>query len=610
MAQIQIMSSSLANKIAAGEVVERPASVVKELVENSIDAQSTKIDIYLEESGIQSIKIIDNGNGMDDKDAILAFERHATSKLLNEQDLFRIMSLGFRGEALPSIASVSDVHLVTSKGDVGTYVNFRGGKLVKKELSHARRGTEITVNSLFFNTPARLKYLKAVNTELSYTIDFINKIALSHPQIAFKLVNNNRALLQTNGNNNLINVLSSLYGVDIAKKIKVIDYEDPYFKFKLHYSEPEINRTTRNYITLIVNDRMVKNNELTKAILEGYETYLPINRYPVVVLNLTVDPLLVDVNVHPAKLEIRLSNLEHLKTVITDIIHKKLKELLYVPKVIFNTPEVKEEVVENQQEFDFLKLDIKEEKSEYSHSFKNELNAKPNDVNRPLYYQENSFKKEVYTNNEADPIPINETDPIVEIKQKIPKLYYIGQLAGTYLLAQNNDGLYLIDQHAAQERVNYEYYLKKFSQRTNEVYDLLIPLTFEFSLNEAINIEENINNLLHINLNVEKFGLNSFIVTQVPNWFKKGNEKMIIEDIFSYVLANKKVDNSILFNDLAITLSCKRSIKANHYINEFEVKQLLFDLEQCDNPYTCPHGRPVIIHMSIAEIEHLFKRTL
>lgn len=577
LGKIQVMDHNLANKIAAGEVIERPSSVVKELVENAIDAQATKIDIILEKSGITSISVIDNGLGMDRSDALLAFSRHATSKLLSEQDLFRIMTLGFRGEALPSIASVSDITLNTYNGaETGTMIHLRGGKLIEQGIAPSRKGTDVHVKSLFFNTPARLKYLKGENTELSYTIDFINKIAISNPHIAFKLTNNNRVLLETYGNNNIIHILASIYGVDIAKKIKEIDYKDEQVDLKIFFSEPDVNRTTKNYITIIVNKRMIRNYELVNAVLDGYETYLPIKRYPIVVLDVSVDPLLVDVNVHPAKLEVRLSNQEHIKTIITGLIQKKLKELLYVPKISFKESKPLE-VYETQQSFDFIES-ISEE------------------IPEPVKLQKVQ---------ELTTLPIEE-----KVEKKLPRLEYIGQLKGTYLLAQNEEGLYMIDQHAAEERVNYEFYLKQFSQTINEYYELLVPLTFEFSSNEALLIEENMHLLQDMKIEIEKFGFNSFIVHKIPNFFNRGSEKEILDTIFSYLIQNKKIDNKTLFNDLAQKLSCKRSIKANHYINSNEIITLLRRLEECENPFTCPHGRPVIVQLTFNEIERLFKRTM
>ncbi|ERJ13665.1 DNA mismatch repair endonuclease MutL [Haloplasma contractile] len=625
MAKIQIMKESLANKIAAGEVVERPASVVKELIENAIDANATKIDIHLTESGLKQIKVIDNGDGMDKEDCMLAFSRHATSKLLDERDLFRIHTLGFRGEALPSIASVSDVHITTSNGnEAGTYINIKGGNIIAKKQSHARKGTEIQVNSLFYNTPARLKHLKTIHTELSYITDFANKMAMSHPYIAFRLYNDQRLLLQTNGNNNLLNVLAAIYGINVVKKIHKLEYSDEVLSLKLYISEPDMNRASRNYVTSIINNRVIKNYAIVKAVNEGYHTYLPQHRYPIVVLDMKIDPLLVDVNVHPAKLDVRLSNEAHIKSVITDLINKKLKELMYIPKITIPNKKALEEDKGYVQDKLFQQSvthqrDIGNQDSDTQDSI-SELNAF--DQKNANSYREledstknfkdsiseqsnhNDYSESTYTETEADSTP-KET---VTNKKRLPNLDYIGQLGGTYLIAQNEEGLFLIDQHAAQERINYEFYLSQLSKTINEFYDLLVPITLEFTMNESLIIEERADVLREIGIKFEKFGIKSFIVTRLPNWFGKADEKYLLDTIFDHILREKKLTYKQLFEELAITLSCKRSIKANHYINEYEVKKLLHDLETCDNPYTCPHGRPVVINMSYSDIEKLFKR--
>jgi DNA mismatch repair protein MutL len=607
MGKIQVMSTTLANKIAAGEVVERPSSVVKELVENAIDAKATKIDIILEEAGLTSIRIVDNGSGMDPEDALMAFKRHATSKLLDELELFRIHTLGFRGEALPSIASVSDVHLTTSTGDeAGIYIHIRGGIDIEQKPSHAKKGTEIMVNNLFYNTPARLKYLKSYNTELGYTIDFINKIALSHSHIAFKLINDQKVLLQTSGNHQILAIIGSIYGLEVAKKMKQASYEDESCRLKLYFSEPEIYRSSRNYVTIVVNDRVVKNYDLVKAIVEGYEAYLPVNKYPIVVCEFTIDPFLIDVNVHPAKLEIRFANNDHIKSIMTNLIRQELKNMLYIPRVSLREDLSRQELTQKevQQEIDFIHPDacVAEEVEPFVKEpipFMQDKKPLFKKTDQPAVHQPNvlPLPEETFIQKELEP-------------KKLPKLFYIGQLKGTYLIAQNSDGLYLIDQHAAQERINYEFYLKQLSEKTQESYDLLVPVTFDFSLNESLIIEENLCLLDGLPIQIEKFGLSSFIVTRVPNWFKKNNDKENLDLVFKCLLEQKRVNNQTLFNELAITLSCKRSIKANHFINELEVGQLLTDLERCHSPYTCPHGRPVMIHFTFGEIEHLFKRTV
>lgn len=609
MAKIKIMDPNLANKIAAGEVVERPYSVVKELVENALDAGSTKLDVILEDAGLRSIKIIDNGSGMDAEDAFMAFNRHATSKLLNESELFRIHTLGFRGEALPSIASVSDVTLTTSTGDeAGTFIHIRGGQLVDKKLSHARKGTEICVNSLFYNTPARLKYLKAINTELGYSIDYLNKMAISHPHIAFRFVHDGRVLLQTNGNNQVLQIVSSIYGLDVAKKMNQADYKDSLVQVNLYFSEPEVYRTSRHYITLVVNNRVIKNSDLVKAIIEGYEGYLPISRYPIVVVDIKIDSLLIDVNVHPAKLEIRFSNNDQIKTILTDLIRKQLKAKRFIPKVSMKEPEKRFnpfQVSEEQQTFDF-----KEPNHEKNDAIKRVLNQVEESKDEMEFTIPLDTIEEPIEIIEKRTEPSNQQESYDELKEEVPKLYYIGQLRGTFLLAQNDQGLYLIDQHAAEERINYEYYLTKFSQDNKEIYELLVPQTFEFSLNEAMMIEDQLDVFKNLHIEIEKFGLKSFIVTKIPNWFLKNNDQENLELIFKSILEQKNVTNQVLFNELAVTLSCKRSIKANHYINANEVQTLLDRLVTCENPYRCPHGRPVIVQISFEEIEYMFKRTV
>lgn len=607
MATIKIMSTMLANKIAAGEVVERPASVVKELIENAIDAGANKIDIYLEEAGLKMIKIIDNGSGMDREDALLAFSRHATSKLLDESDLFRIHTLGFRGEALPSIASVSDMTLLTSTGNEGTLVHYRGGKLVEESYAKSRKGTEVTVQNLFFNTPARLKYLKSINTELGYTSDYVNKFALANPHIAFKFVSDGRTLLQSSGSGDVLSIIGTIYGLDVAKKMHRATYQDQLLNLNLYFAEPEIYRTSRNYITLMVNQRVVKNYELTRAVIEGYEGYLPISRYPVVVIDLKVDPLLVDVNVHPAKLEVRFSNLEYIQSVITDLIKKQLKEIQVIPKVSLREHLRVEKPFVEQQQFTLI------DQQNVDELFQKEDNLAIEEKTLPAVIAET---KPIYEVKQEEVIlPVQEETPQVQsntaqevIEQVLPRLYYIGQLGGTYLLTQNEFGLYIVDQHAAEERVNFEYYLDQLTKDTTEVYELLIPLTFEFSLNEALIIEKHMDQFSSLKIKIEKFGLKSFIVTEVPNWLNQEQVQHNLEYLFKQVLQDKPLSKEALFHDLAATLSCKRSIKANHYIDEREVNALLAKLVRCRDPYRCPHGRPVIIHISYQEIEQMFKR--
>lgn len=625
MPKIKVMPPNLANKIAAGEVVERPASVVKELVENAIDAGATKIDVYLEEAGIRSIRVLDNGSGMSPEDAVLAFERHATSKIENERDLFRIETLGFRGEALPSIASVSDLVLQTSEGrEAGVLIHFRGGKKVSEERTHARKGTEVHVRHLFFNTPARLKYLKSINTELGYSVDFMNKIALSHPNIAFRLIHGDRVLLQTSGNGDIRQILASIYGLDVAKKIHEGSYEDQFMTIKVYLAEPEVYRTTRNYMTLMVNHRVVQNRDLIRAIADGYEAYLPIGKFPIAVVAITIDPLLIDVNVHPAKLDIRFSNHEQIRTILTDLVRKTLKEMRSIPAIQVREHR-KEKNLTTQQAFHFIASDPLEEPFltvPASDSFIPNVIASENtnyndtpDVPHHSLVKADEREKGDGQRDVWEDSPVYRWEEESETKRQtiaevLPKLYYIGQLGGTYLLAQNDEGLYLIDQHAAEERINYEYYLAQLTQNKNEYYELLVPETFEFSLNEALIIEKHLDTFRQFNIGIEKFGMNAFMVTKVPNWFNHDQHREYLDVIFQSLLEGRETTMEALFSKIAANLSCKRSIKANWYISDHEVQTLLDRLSQCQNPYRCPHGRPVVIHLSYHEIERLFKRTV
>lgn len=326
------LTDALSNKIAAGEVVERPASVVKELVENAIDAGSTVIDILVEEAGLNKITIIDNGSGIEEEDVATAFLRHATSKIKNEADLFRVHTLGFRGEALPSIASVSHLAMETSTGETkGTSISLEGGKIIEQKSGHARKGTQIEVSQLFFNTPARLKYLKSLPTELGNITDILNRLALAHPDISFRFSHNGKPLLQTNGNGDLRQVIAAIYGISIAKKSIPVKAESLDFKISGYAVLPEVNRSNRNYISTIINGRFIKNFALVKAIQEGYHTLLPIGRFPIIVLQIEMDPIIVDVNVHPAKLEVRLSKEKELGQLISQMIKEAFHKLQLIP---------------------------------------------------------------------------------------------------------------------------------------------------------------------------------------------------------------------------------------------------------------------------------------
>ncbi|ANB56315.1 DNA mismatch repair MutL family protein [Anoxybacillus sp. B7M1] len=615
MGKIRKLDDHLSNKIAAGEVVERPASVVKELVENALDANSTVIEIDLEEAGLAKIRLIDNGDGMEEEDCLLAFERHATSKIKDEHDLFRIRTLGFRGEALPSIASVSEVEMKTSTGNgPGTLIMLKGGQLVKHERTNSRKGTEITVSHLFFNTPARLKYMKTIHTELGHITDIVNRLALAHPDVSFRLRHHDKQLLYTSGNGDVRHVLAAIYGMDIAKKMISIQAESLDFTVKGYISLPEVTRASRNYISLIVNGRYVRNIPLMKAIESGYHTLLPIGRYPIVLLAIEMDPMLVDVNVHPAKLEVRFSKEAELNQLVESAIRQAFQSRTLIPEVIVKRPEkprneqasfVFQHTVDKTAEAPAETIGQEETRREWS-TVREE--APSIERSKAAWIEENQRDIEKPMESAADmPVEGSVKEQSVE---RIPPLYPIGQLHGTYILAQNENGLYLIDQHAAQERIKYEYFREKVAHVTNEVQTLLVPLTLQYAANEYVLIEAHREELASCGIFLEPFGHHTFIVREHPAWFPEGKETEIIEEMIQQVLAMKKVDLKQLREEAAILMSCKQSIKANQHLRDEEMFALLESLRKTTDPFTCPHGRPIMIHFSTYELEKMFKRVM
>ncbi|CAM3428518.1 DNA mismatch repair endonuclease MutL [Aeromicrobium ponti] len=634
MGKIIQLDDSLSNKIAAGEVVERPASVVKELMENSIDAGSTIIEIEVEEAGLAKIRIIDNGDGIEEDDVLNAFHRHATSKIKDENDLFRIRTLGFRGEALPSIASVSRIEMKTSTGESGTRLVTEGGKVEVVEKAPGRKGTDLTVTDLFFNTPARLKYMKTIHTELGNITDVVNRLALAHPEVAIRLIHNDRKLLQTNGNGDVRQVLAAIYGLNIVKKMVPIEASSLDFKINGYAALPEITRASRNYISTMINGRFIKNYSLAKAIQEGYHTLLPIGRYPIVLLNIEMDPLLVDVNVHPSKMEVRLSKEHELNELVSGALKAAFKKEELIPSGFTQPKSMKPKSEQTALELDHLPE--KEERPDPVHSYVRE--------NREEIVQDSprSFSAETVV---SDPVSIQKTPheekPPVEVFPKegmhlfqqeeprasglnsffseppkeqepsrVPPLYPIGQMHGTYIFAQNDRGLYIIDQHAAQERIKYEYFKEKVGQVESELQEMLIPLTFEYSTDDYIKIDEHKAELEKVGVFLEPFGYNSFIIRSHPQWLPKGEEQEIIENMIEQLLAMKRVDIKKLREEAAIMMSCKASIKANQHLRNDEIQALLDELRRTSDPFTCPHGRPIIIHYSTYEMEKMFKRVM
>ena len=595
--KIKQLDEILANKIAAGEVIERPANVVKELVENSIDASSSKIDIIIEEGGINLIEIVDDGLGMDQEDAKLCFSRHATSKITNDQDLFCIQTLGFRGEAIPSIASISHFELKTSDGQSGSTVVYEFGKFIEQKQSDLKRGTKITVTKLFQNVPARLKYVKSVNAEFAHIQNYVERLSLSHPDIAFTLMHNGKVTYKTNGNGQLLEVIHQIYGLSVVKNMLNLKVENDEFEVEGYIGKIEINRASKNHIVTLVNHRIVKNQIAIDAINQAYRKYLADNRYPIAIINIEIDPYLVDVNVHPSKLEVKFSKESELKQLIFDGVSKTLEGVNL-------TYQVKEEKPVFKPQLDQLDLEI---------DFRQEvppLQVQPIERTMPSsIYEEKEEYQASPINQEISEQKIVEEIKETPLKEMKKKIFVKAQIHGTYIVGEDGEGMYLIDQHAAQERINYEYFLEKYSHPDMTMRDLLVPITVEYPLSECMIIEERKELLKEVGIYLDPFG-NGFIIKQLPMWMNQINEHLFIEDMIQQVLKDNKIDLLSLQEHAIATLSCKASLKGNSHLSIESMQTIVDNLMRCDNPYVCPHGRPTIIHYSAYDLEKLFKRVV
>ena len=593
MTRIRVMDEDLSNKIAAGEVVEKAANVVKELVENSIDAQSKTIKIELINSGLKEIMITDDGIGMNHEDALLAFKRHATSKIYKLEDLFFINSLGFRGEALPSIASVSKVSLRTSDGKEGTYLEINGGKLENTSSCDLRKGTIVTVRDLFYNTPARLKYLKSEVTELSYISNYVERLALSYPNISFKLMNNGNTLIETTGSNNLLKVIHELFGANISKNMVKINASNDDYDISGYICKPCVLKSNRNYMITIVNGRVVKNAEVNKTINDAYYTYKPDIKYPVVVLKIETDPTLIDVNIHPTKQDIKFSKIDSLTSLITSTIKDSLYKSLLVPNV---------EVKESKQ----INIPI-QTVSEVDNSFNNDNEEDYVIEETPLFINDS------INDNQSEKEQVTMDFKVNEKNEQIKKIefYPCGLVMGTYIIAQNDNAMYLIDQHAAQERINYEKIRNALYDDKIKTTDLLIPISIELSPSDYLKFQDNKKVLTDLGFVIDDFGINTIIIKTHPTWLISGYEEENIRRIIDYILEMPKDFDRVRFIDnISATCACKMSVKGNTSITMEEAESILNQLVKCDNPYNCPHGRPTIITFTRYELERLFKRVM
>ena len=684
MGKINILSAELSNKIAAGEVVERPSSVVKELVENSIDAGSTNIKIIIQEFGIKQIRIIDNGSGISNDDLERAFLRHATSKISADYDLFHIETLGFRGEALASISSVSKVTIKSCSGEAqGKMLILEGGKVVQSEFYAPIKGTDLSVENLFYNTPARLKYLRNPHTEQANITNVIHKFALSYPNISFELHVDGKITFKTYGDGDVHKILSKIYNMGVAKNM--IDFSGNNDDYKVYgfISVPEETRASKNYIHIFINGRYIKNYVIQNSIIDAYGTLLMKNRYPLCVINIEMDPILLDVNVHPTKQEVRLSKEAELIRLIKEIIAERLSNYTYIPQGMNNVLTKKEksriekldflseldnkfgieedadiskkqleDKIISEDDFIFgednlsseknISVNDKNENNDNSYSRKTnrvksdlpDLSYSPHPKDNRNRFGEKPTKKEIenfmnfskrdeieYTEDKVilgsdSELANSHFDEIKNVKivqddetkvRTLPDLKVLAQIFKTYILSEADNKLYLIDQHAAAERYNYEKLQREFSERKNYKKQMLIPLMFDFSVEEAAEVRNNLEKFEELGIVFEEFGDNSYVVREFPGWIEEDEEEMI-KIIVEKVLKNNNITFNELRNDAIAMASCKMSIKANQILNEVEMNKVISDLYECKNPFTCPHGRPIITKMEKKDLEKMFKR--
>lgn len=563
MNHIKVMDESLANLIAAGEVVERPLSVIKELVENSIDAQASKINIELKDSGISQIIVSDNGIGVNKEDIPLMCKRHATSKISNNIDLVNISTLGFRGEALASISAVSKVKITSSVDGINTYQYSNLDDSIIQVAGN--QGTSVEVNNLFYNTPVRFKHLSHPNYELSLITNLVKQISLIYPNISFSIINNDKPVYSTVGNNNPLDVLTSMYGSNVSKEFSHITTNSGDFTIDAYIAHPIIARASKKDIIISVNHRLIKNIKLEQAIIDGYKGYLHTNQYPIVYLNIDLDPSLVDVNIHPTKQQIKISFLNDLNNTISNMIHNELTTLNFIPEYSLN----QEEVITNNQE---VVSEIKFDQAQTTFDFKQ---AKSNETNN----------------------------------WQLPVFSFIGNLYQTYLLFQNEEGLYLLDQHAAQERINYEKFMKLFTNKDFIYQQLMIPITINLSNEEGTLFYPHYQEMEQVGIKIDALSECVYQIKAIDQFYQRcQNLDNDLLQMIRLVINNHQLNFAELYEDVAIMMACKSSIKAHQYLDRLDVDSLLTQLNECVNPFTCPHGRPIINKISKYEIEKLFKR--
>ncbi|EFD04191.1 DNA mismatch repair endonuclease MutL [Peptostreptococcus anaerobius] len=627
MAKINILDDSTINKIAAGEVVERPSSIIKELVENSIDAGSSYISIEIENGGKDLIRIVDNGSGIDKDDVNKAFLRHATSKINTVEDLSSLESLGFRGEALASISAVSKLEMLTKTEEalIGLRIVLDGGKIREKEATSANRGTQISVRDLFFNTPARRKFLKSNQAEAQAITDIVNKIAIGNPSIKIKYINNSKTIYETLGDGSIINAIRMIYGRDISENLIEIDYRSKYFSISGYLGNNNIYRGNRNHQHLYINGRYIKSPNISKKINDAYKAIIPINKYPIYFVNISVDPAKVDVNIHPSKLEVKFDQEEEILNELSDFVRGILLKSSLVGRYKdnsrgkdlynknsfagFNSFSYSPKEVENNLTSTAIREDVSNSCSNQNTNESPRVQAdmiqtpiRLSDINNGGIQD----KKEVDSKMEYQQSSFIEESP--DRNPDFIGLKFIGIIFDTYIIFSKNDDMIMLDQHAAHERIRFEMYMSKYKANDISVQMLIDPIIMDLDANDMDTVRKNIDVFSSFGFLVEEFGHRSISIRGLPNTFGEPESKRFIYELIDGL---GKIDNiyDTKYDEIA-EIACKSAIKGNDKISIEEAKHLIGQLEECSNPYTCPHGRPTMVKMTRYEIEKLFKRRM
>lgn len=642
MAKIQLLDQKTIDNIAAGEVIERPASVVKELVENAVDANANAITVEIKDGGMTLIRVTDNGIGIPKDQVKTAFLRHATSKIRSVEDLLSVSSLGFRGEALSSISAVAQVELVTKTAESFSGVSYKiyGGEEEAFDDIGAPDGTTFLVKNLFYNTPARRKFLKSATTEAGYVEQMMVHIALSHPEISFKFIHNNKNKIYTSGNGKVKDIIYHIYGRDVAGALIPVQAQSEDVKVTGFVAKPYVSRGNRNYESYFINGRYIKSSIIYKAIEEGYRTFTMKHRYPFVCLDFKINQELLDVNVHPTKMEIRFRNGREIYELVVDTVREALLQKDLVQDVLRETPKKKKEQPKtkevkkpepfevNRRKEETQKMDqtMKDfAKMRQSQTNQQGHRAKPEGMKQDRLKSESSqtAKKPTYAglnyNTQKKEFPQYKTDelssnqmtlredPVFSVQAR-PDRKILGQLFKTYWLIEYEDQLFIMDQHAAHEKVNYERLMKNFKEK--EIYSQRLepPMVVTVSMMEAEALERYKDAFAGLGFTIESFGGNEYCIREVPaNLYGIGERDLFMELLDAVSQENGIMDTEVIASKIA-TMACKMSIKGNQRVSLMEVEHLLDELMKLENPYQCPHGRPTIIKMSKYEIDKKFKR--